>query len=151
MPAIHAVSCDCQIFQVNFFLLSYPTEKLPFGSLLFPFAFFQDDRRIAMLLAPGHNRAAFLVLVAWTVRNIYVMGNRKNTTAKERSYALIVVVKRCDKFLHVITGKSSVLYFKSGGKVKSKWPIGGRLWISLESIWLKIKVILGLHRHVFEK
>ena len=28
---------------------------------IFPFAFCQDDRQIAILLAPGHNHAAFLV------------------------------------------------------------------------------------------
>ena len=48
-------------------------------------------------------------------------------TAEEtwwRTFALIVAVKRCGRF--IITGKS-VLYFKSSGKVKSKLPIGGRL------------------------
>ena len=34
-----------------------------------------------------------------------------------RTFALIVAVKRCGRF--IITGKS-VLYFKSSGKVKSK-------------------------------
>ena len=43
---------------------------------------------------------------------------KKNTTEKERSFTLIIVMKCGDKFLHVRTGKS-VLYFKSGGKVKS--------------------------------
>ena len=32
---------------------------------IFPFAFCQDDRQIAMLLAPGHNREAFLVEETW--------------------------------------------------------------------------------------
>ena len=35
----------------------------------------------------------------------------------QRTFALIVAVKRCGRF--IITGKS-VLYFKSSGKVKSK-------------------------------
>ena len=51
--AICPVSCDCQMFQVNF--------VVPFGSLfktIFPFVFCQDDLRVAMLLAQGHNRAA---------------------------------------------------------------------------------------------
>ena len=60
----------------------------------------------------------------------------KNMAAELRTAR---AVKRCDRF--IITGKS-VLYFKSSGKVKSKWPIGGQLWILLLSIWLKIKVIV---------
>jgi len=43
-----------------------------------------------------------------------------------QSFTLIVAVKHCGRF--IITGKS-LLYFKSSGKVKRKWPIGGRLWI----------------------
>ena len=91
---------------------------------IFPFAFCQDDRRITMLLAPGHNRATFLVTVPWTVRNTHVMGNYlKNTTVKPRTrFALIVAVKSCGKFL---TTEKSVLYFKINRKAKSKWPIGG--------------------------
>ena len=57
----------------------------------------------------------------------------------KKTLAPILVVKRCGKF--IITGKL-VLYFKTSGKVKSKWPIGGWLWILLETIWLKIKVIV---------
>ena len=76
----------------------YPIEKLPVGSLLYVQ---NDDRLIAMLFAPGHNRAAFLVQKTW-----------------RRSFARTArAVKRCDRF--IITGKS-VLYFKSSGKVKSK-------------------------------
>jgi len=61
---------------------------------------------------------------ACCARNTYVMGNRWKTW--RHSFALIVAVKRCGRF--IITGKS-VLYFKSSGKVKSKWPIDGWLWI----------------------
>ena len=53
-----------------------------------------------MLLAPGHNRAAFLI--------------EKKKAAKLPTAR---AVKRCDRF--IITGKS-VLYFKSSGKVKSE-------------------------------
>ena len=65
MPVVYAVSCDCQMFQVNFInLLLHPTEKLLFGFLLYvQNDLCQDNRRIAMLLAPGHNHAAFLVPV----------------------------------------------------------------------------------------
>jgi len=41
---------------------------------------------------------------------------------RRRGFALIVTVKRCDRF--IITGKS-VLYFKSSGKVKSGQLAGG--------------------------
>ena len=42
--------------------------------------------QIAMLLAPGHNCAAFLVPVLWTVRNAHVMGNRwRNMATKLRT------------------------------------------------------------------
>ena len=65
MPVVYAVSCDCQMFQVNFInLLLHPTEKLLFVFLLYvQNDLCQDNRRIAMLLAPGHNHAAFLVPV----------------------------------------------------------------------------------------
>ena len=39
---------------------------------IFPFTFCQDDRRIAMWLAPGHNRAAFLVPVPLTLPPQYL-------------------------------------------------------------------------------
>ena len=48
---------------------------------------------------------------------------------------------RRETLWHIIIRGKSVLYFKSSGKVKNKWPVGGRLWILFESIWLKIKVI----------
>ena len=35
MLVIYAVSCDCLMFQVFLFLLMHPTERLPFGSLLY--------------------------------------------------------------------------------------------------------------------
>jgi len=43
--------------------------------------------------------------------------------------ALIAAVKRCGRF--IITGKS-VLYFKSGGKVKSDQLAGGFEFISID-------------------
>ena len=112
--------------------------------LVFSFALYQDDRQITMLLAPGHNPAAFLIPVPWTAHNTYVMGNRWKKD-RDWNFKLIVIicvaVKSCGKF--IMTGKS-VLYvnFKSSREVKRKWPSGGRLWILFESIWLKIKVIV---------
>ena len=83
----------------------YPIEKLPVDSLLYvqnrKRSFLSCSVKIAMLFAPGHNRAAFFVQKTW-----------------RRSFARTArAVKRCDRF--IITGKS-VLYFKSSGKVKSK-------------------------------
>ena len=57
------------------------------------------------------------------------------------SLALIVAVNHSGTFM--MTGKST-LYFKSSGKVKSKWLIGRRLWILLKSIWLRIKVFVWI-------
>ena len=107
---------------------------------IFLFAFCQDNRRIAMLLAPGHNHTAFSFQSPEPSARCTLWETAEKT--RRRSFALIVVVKRCGKF--IITGKL-VLYFKTSGKVKSKWPIGGRLWILLESIWLKIKVIVCIN------
>ena len=93
------------------------------------------------------NDLSFRVLSRWSTDR-HVVRTRpqpcsiscsKNMAAKLRTAQ---AVKRCDRF--IITGKS-VLYFKSSGKVKSKWPICGRLWISILSIWLKIKVIVCLY------
>ena len=74
MPATYAVSCDCQIFQVNFIPSLVPDWKtavwffvLCSKRSLLLHAFCQDNRWIAMLLAPGHNRAALLVSVPWTI------------------------------------------------------------------------------------
>ena len=89
---------------------------------IFPFTFFGDDRRITMLLAPGHNHAVFFIQSSEPSAICTLWETTERT--RERSFALIVVVKHCDKF--VITGKS-VLHFKSNGKVKSKWLIGRRL------------------------
>ena len=79
MPAIYTVLCDCQMFQVNFIPYFVSTfwrrTVLDLNTAIWFFALFskwsflshsEDDRRIAMLLAPGHNRAAFLVAVPWT-------------------------------------------------------------------------------------
>ena len=73
----------------------------------------------------------------------YVQCMLWETTKNTRwwSFAQIVVEKCCGKF--IITRKL-VLYFKSSGKVKSKWPIGGWLWILFELIWLKIRVIIRI-------
>ena len=71
MLAIHTVSCDAKCFKLTLCLFLSPNGKLPFGSLLYV-----KNDLTAMLLAPGYNRAAFLVPVPWTVHNIYVMGNR---------------------------------------------------------------------------
>ena len=46
----------------------------------------QDDQRIAMLLAPGNNRATFLTPVPWTIHSGYVMRNRwRNMVMKLRT------------------------------------------------------------------
>ena len=66
MPAIYAASCDCQMFQVNFIPSLAPNWKTAVWFFVqndLSFAFSQDDRWIAMLLLPGHNHAAFLILV----------------------------------------------------------------------------------------
>ena len=68
MPAIYTVSCDCQMFQVNFIpsLAPYLKPAIWFFAMfktIVPFAFCQDDRQITMLLAPGHNHAVFLLPV----------------------------------------------------------------------------------------
>ena len=66
--AIYAVSCDCQMFQVNFIpsLILCTTEKLPFGSLLYVpkrcFAFCREGLETidgSPCGVPGHNCAAF--------------------------------------------------------------------------------------------
>jgi len=57
----------------------------------------------------------------------------------QRSFALFVAVKHCGRF--IVKG-NRFFYFQSNGKVKRKWPIGGRLWILFWSIWLKIKAIV---------
>ena len=72
-------------FKSTLYLLLWPTEKLPFGSLfkmIFPFVFCQDDLRVAMLLAPGHTRVAPEPSTEETWR---------------QSLALMVAVKRCGR------------------------------------------------------
>ena len=68
MLAIYTVSCDCQMFQVNFIpsLAPYVKPAIWFFAMfktIVPFTFCQDDRQITMLLAPGHNHAVFLLPV----------------------------------------------------------------------------------------
>ena len=58
---IYAVSCDYQMFQVNFvpsFVADRKTAVWFCVQTIFPFAFCQDDLRVTMLLTPGHSRAA---------------------------------------------------------------------------------------------
>ena len=78
MPAIYAVSCDCQMFQVNFIPSLVPDWKTAvwFFFLCSKRPFLSRSRWIARLLAPGHNRAAFHVPFPWTVCCTYVVGNR---------------------------------------------------------------------------
>ena len=77
-------------------------EKLPFGSLfktIFPFAFCQDDRRVPMLLAPGHNRTApepSIICMLWETPG----------ETWRRNFALIVDVKRCGRL--VINNKRKI-------------------------------------------
>ena len=77
----------------TFFL--WPTEKLPFGSLfktIFPSpAFCQDDLRVAMLLAPGQNRAA----PEPSTTCMFIWETAEETW--RRSLALVVAVKRCGR------------------------------------------------------
>ena len=49
-----------------------------------PFAFYQDIWRILILLAPGHNCAAFLVPVPWTSTECWVLHSRLMTHITER-------------------------------------------------------------------
>ena len=88
------------LFSLPFGQEMYPIEKLPVGSLLYvqnrKRSFLSRSVKIAMLFAPGHNRAHF--------------SSKKH--GGEASHC-----SSCDRF--IIKGKS-VLYFKSSGKVKSK-------------------------------
>ena len=133
MPAIYAVSCDCPMFQVNFIPSLVPDWKKNccLALTIFLFAFWSTEQ-IARLLAPGHNRAGFLVPFPWTaIRMLW-------ETAEEtgwRNSALIVAVKRCGRF--IITGKS-VLCFKS----KKIDQLAGGFEFHLNRFWLKIKVIV---------
>ena len=77
--------CDCQMFQVNFVPSLVADRKTPFGSLfktIFSFAYCQDDLRVAMLLAPGHNFAA---------------PEPSTEEIWRQSLALMVAVKRCGR------------------------------------------------------
>ena len=74
---------------------------------------------------------------SWFVHNTYVMGNRRRNMATK----LRTDRSRETLWQTIIRGKL-VLCFKSSGKLKNKWPVGGRLWILFESTWLKIKVII---------
>ena len=124
---IPAVSGDCQMFQVNF---------VP--SLV-------ADRKTAVWFFVENNLSFCVLSVrtrpqpcsSWTVHNTYVMGNRRRNMATK----LRTDRSRETLWQIIIRGKS-VLYFKSSGKVKNKWPVGRPLWILFESIWLKIKVIV---------
>ena len=143
MPVIYAVSCDYQIsFKSTLFLLLHPTEKLPSGSLFYV----QNNLSRSVKTIDGspcclHQATAVQHFSFQSPEPSAIFTALWETAEKtrRRSFELIVVVKRCDKF--IMTGQSA-LYFKSSGKVKSKWPLGGRLWILLESIWLKIKVVV---------
>ena len=133
MPAIFAVSCDCQMFQLNFIPSLAPNWKtaVRFFALSWKRSFLSRGSPCCL------HQATTVQHFLFQSPGLYVIWTLWETAEKtrRRSFALTVVVKRCGKF--VIIGKS-VLYFKSSGNVKSKRPIGGRLWILLESIWLKI-------------
>ena len=101
---------------------------------IFPFTFFQDDWRIAMSLATGHNRAAFSFQSLEPPAICTFWKTTKKT--RHRSFAVIVAVQ---VVWYIYNTWKSVLYFKTSGKIKSKWPIGGWHWILLESIWLNWK------------
>ena len=107
----------------------HPTKKLPFGSLIYDqnnLSFRVLRWQITMLLTPATKVQHFLFQSPELPAIHLLWENRwKSMAAKlhtDHSW------KCCGRF--IITGKS-VLYFKSSRKVKSKWPIGGQLWILL--------------------
>ena len=111
-----------------------------FGSLfktIFPFPFCLDDLRVAMLLAPGQT-------VHWASEPSTIPFLWE--TAEEtwgRRLALIVAVRRCGRLNNRKIG--FILQKQRKGK-KKNGPVGGRLWILFESIWLKIDVIVCIIR-----
>ena len=113
--------CERFLNLATYPLVSYP----PFQG---PKLTFLGRRQLApdwIIFLSRHMEKCGRQKVASCARNTYVMGNRwKNMAAKR--FTATISAKVTVRF--IITGKS-VLYFKSSGKVKSKWPIAGRLWI----------------------
>ena len=122
-----------KFFKSTLYLLSCPTEKLPFGSFLCA----QNHLSFRVLDgSPGclhqattvqhftfHSPEPSAVLMLWE-------------TAEETWWqTLIVAVKCCGRF--IMTGKS-VLYFKS----KKSDQLAGGFEFHLNRFWLKIKVIV---------
>ena len=145
MLAINAVSCERQMFQLNFlpFLVStFWRRKVP-------------DWKTAVWFFAVCSKQSFLSCSVKTIDGSWCCSHQAATVQHfsfqfselpairmlwetwRWSFAQIVAVIHCGRF---ITAKS-VLCFKSGGKVKSDSPISRLLWILLESIWPKIKVV----------
>ena len=143
-------------FKSTLYLLLWPTEKLLFASLfkmIFPFVFCRDDLRAAMLLAPGHNFAApepsitcmlqetatfFLPPRFWVVT---WSATTREERPQEQGWELrnmarkLSTDRRLETLCQIIIRRKSVLYCRSSGKVKNKWPVGGRVIIVAWNVW----------------
>ena len=142
--AMYILSCVCQMFQVNFILFLAPTEKLSFGSFLcvqsglsFGVLSRQSTDHHVDLSGPQSCNIPCKSTEPSAICTLWKTA--ENTIDGEALHWLWITVKSCGKFITI--GKL-ILYFKSSRKVKSKWPIGRRLWLLFESIWLKIAVIV---------
>ena len=127
----HATS---KCFKSTLYLLLWPTERcrlVLWSKRSFSFRVLSrrsTDRHVARTRPHPYS--------SWTVYNTYVKGNRRRNIATKLS------TDNSFEMLWQIIKGNSVWYFKSSGKAKNKLPVGGRLWILFESIWLKIKVIV---------
>ena len=144
MPAIYAVSWDCQMFQVNFipspvstfWRRNVPNWKTAIWffpiSICLKWSFLSHSvKTIDGLPCCSHQATTSLLKPA-----ICTLWETPEKTWRQ-SFPLIVAAKCCGRF--ITTGKS-VLYFISSKKLKRKWPIGEQLWTLFELIWLRIKV-----------
>ena len=135
MPAIYDVSCDCKMFESTLYLPLRPTEKLPFGSLLYVqsdlsfrvLSRWSTDRHVACTRPQPCNISHCSPLN----RPQYAHYGKPLKITRRKSFELIAAMKSCGK-----RQENRLYYLKSSDKVKSKWQFGGRLRILFESIWL---------------